>query len=56
MQWVDCQVGKELMGQSHPEGSGQWLRVLIDISNINSVLQGSLLEPMLFNMFINDIE
>jgi len=30
---MDCSVGEELVGWSHPESSGQWLSVQMEISD-----------------------
>jgi len=31
--WVHCSVDEELVGWSHPEGSGRWLNVQIEVDD-----------------------
>ncbi|KAJ7395481.1 rna-directed dna polymerase from mobile element jockey-like [Pitangus sulphuratus] len=54
IQWVSCLVEEELVGWSHPEGSGQWLKVPRDISD-KWCPSGACIGT-LFNIFINDMD
>ena len=49
---MDNTVDQELAGWSHSKSYGQWLDVQVEIS----VLQGSILGLMLFNIFVGDMD